>query len=207
MSVESLAIVLHHSQAKGTAKLVLIGIANHDGDGGAWPTIDTLARYANVTARNVQKALDTLEALGEVRRIYQAGGDHNIADHRRPNRYKILLQCPSSCDRTKHHRTTHELVFDDVSTRVSETTPHVGNDTGRGVGNDTQTVPVNPSTKTHVETPDPAAREALLRGTCAPPFTRHEFAPNGTCTHGCGVYADGRVEDPKTGRVLLEANR
>ena len=31
MSVEALALVLHHSQAQGTAKVVLIGIASHLG--------------------------------------------------------------------------------------------------------------------------------------------------------------------------------
>lgn len=205
MSVESIAIALHHSKATGTAKLVLLGIANHDGDGGAWPTIDTLARYANCDRRNVQRALDRLETLGEVRRVYQAGGDHNIADHRRPNRYQILLQCPSSCDRTRHHRTSHELVFDDVSTGVANSSPHGDIATGRGGAGATQTIPVNPSTKTQEKALDPAARATLLRGTCVPPFKRHEYV-GGICVHGCGCYADGRVEDPKTGRVLLEAD-
>lgn len=204
MSVEALAIVLHHSRASGTAKLVLIGIANHDGDGGAWPTIDTLARYANVHRRKVQDALATLERLGEVRRIVQAGGDHNIADHRRPNRYQILLICPSSCDRSRHHRTTRELVFDDLSTGVPNTAP--GADSGRGGGAEygTQTIPVNPSTKTDREVLDPAAREVLMRATCVQSDWRHKFV-GGVCINGCGVYQDGRVEDPNTGQVLLEA--
>jgi hypothetical protein len=114
MSVESIAIALHHSRAKGTAKLVLIGIANHDGDGGAWPSVATLAHYAGVDARNVQRAIDKLVALGEIRKDVQAGGDIRVPDHRRPNRYRFLLECPHNCDRTRNHRTRHrELIEPD----------------------------------------------------------------------------------------------
>lgn len=109
MSLEALAIALHHSKAKGTAKLVLIGIANHDGDGGSWPAVSTLAKYAGVDRRNVQRAIDSLESLGEVRRIRGAGGDHSTADHRRPNLYKFLLTCPDGCDRSRNHRTPRSV--------------------------------------------------------------------------------------------------
>lgn len=101
-----MAIALHHSRARGTAKLVLLGIANHDGDGGAWPAVYTLQRYAGgVDRRNVQRALDELESLGEIRRLIGAGGDHQTAEYRRPNRYLFLLRCPHDCDRTAAHRT------------------------------------------------------------------------------------------------------
>jgi hypothetical protein len=99
-----MAIVLHHSRAKGTAKLVLVGIANHDGDGGAWPSMATLARYAGVDARNARKAVAKLVALREVRVYVQEGGTLDWDDNRRPNRYELLLACPPACDRTKHHR-------------------------------------------------------------------------------------------------------
>ncbi len=95
-----MAIALRHSRAKGTAKVVMIGIANHDGDGGSWPSIDTLADYANVDPRSVQRAIDQLEKLGEVRRIVQGGGTHLTADAHRPNLYEVLLRCPVDCDRT-----------------------------------------------------------------------------------------------------------
>lgn len=108
MSVESLAIVLHHSRAKGTAKLILIGIANHDGDGGAWPSVATLAKYANCSRSQVQRSISTLEQLGEVQRYVQAGGDHRHAEHERPNRYSIRLRCPMDCDRTASHRTSRD---------------------------------------------------------------------------------------------------
>lgn len=104
MSVEALAVVLHHSKAKGTHKLVLLGIANHAGDGGAWPTVETLAHYANVEPRAVQKALQRLVSMGEVRIHRQAGGTYDMDDYRRPNRFDVLVECPPSCDRTMQHR-------------------------------------------------------------------------------------------------------
>ncbi len=106
MSIEHMAVVLHHSKARGTAKLVLLGIANHEGDGGAWPSVATLARYAGVDERNVRKAIRTLEGLGELRTALQAGGLPGAEDSQRPNRYSVAVMCPPWCDRTAHHRDT-----------------------------------------------------------------------------------------------------
>ncbi|MFI7587886.1 helix-turn-helix domain-containing protein [Spongisporangium articulatum] len=104
MSVEAISLALHHSRATGTVKLVLIGIANHEGDGGSWPSIATLARYANASERTVQRAIRQLEELGEVVVAIQAGGLADL-DHRyRPNRYEVTLRCPPDCDGTTRHR-------------------------------------------------------------------------------------------------------
>ena len=97
MSVEHLAIVLHHSRAKGTAKLILLGVANHQGDGGSWPAVTTLSRYANVSERNVRKALDALVSKGELLVTARPG---------RTNVYHVNVACPSWCDRTPNHRDT-----------------------------------------------------------------------------------------------------
>lgn len=105
MSVESMAIALHHSQARGTARLVLLGIANHDGDGGAWPAIATLCRYAGgVNESTVRRALAELVELGEITVEVNAGGDRRTPNDRRPNRYTVTLRCPRSCDRSAQHR-------------------------------------------------------------------------------------------------------
>ena len=72
MSVEAMAIVLHHSPSSGTDKVILLGIANHDGDGGAWPSVATLAKYANIDKRGVQKVLARLEESGQITRNIQA---------------------------------------------------------------------------------------------------------------------------------------
>jgi hypothetical protein len=143
MSVEAMAIALHHSRAKGTALIVLWGIANHDGDGGAWPSIATLAGYARVTERNVQKALDELERLGEIRRHRQSGGTARTPEHLRPNLYEFRLQCPPSCDRTKNHRTRGSYIVPELFTGVSVATPGVGSDRG-GVSVATPEPSINP---------------------------------------------------------------
>lgn len=104
MSVEAITIALHHSMSAGTVKLVLIGIANHDGDGGAWPSLATLARYTGKSRRVVQRALEELVALGEIVVHHNAGGDRTTRADQRPNLYRITLSCPPDCDGTKHHR-------------------------------------------------------------------------------------------------------
>jgi hypothetical protein len=105
VSVEAVAAVLHHSRAKGTDKLVLIGIANHAGDGGAWPTIDTLGKYAACSRTRVKQAIARLVELGEVSVAVQGGGNSDTRADRRPNRYDVLVACPPECDRTYQHRT------------------------------------------------------------------------------------------------------
>lgn len=108
MSVEAMAIALHHSQARGTAKVVLLGIANHAGDGGAFPKIATLAKYANVHPRRVVEALNTLGELGEIIIYRKDGGGRRTPEHQRPNLYELVLECPPECDRSMHHRVDGE---------------------------------------------------------------------------------------------------
>jgi hypothetical protein len=67
MSIEAVSLVLNHSRATGRAKLVLLGIANHLGDQGAWPSIGTLARYANASERSVKRDIQELVELGELK--------------------------------------------------------------------------------------------------------------------------------------------
>jgi hypothetical protein len=102
------AIALHHSRSRGTAKLVLIGIANHDGDGGAFPKIATLAKYAGVHPRHVTRCLNQLGELGEIVIHQSQGGTARTPEYVRPNLYEFILECPSECDRTKNHRIKDE---------------------------------------------------------------------------------------------------
>lgn len=153
MSVEIMAVVLHHSRATGTDKLVLLGIANHAGDGGAWPTVATLARYANATDRTVQRSLEKLVALGELTIRPQAGGSRDLPKHRRPNRYDVHVACPITCDRSPQHRIRDlpqapaDLWTDPVtqaSPGDSDVTPSPDVDvTPPGDAGVTQTVPMN----------------------------------------------------------------
>lgn len=104
MSVEHLAATLHHSQATGTVKLILLGIANHAGDGGSWPSLRTLSVYAHVDVRTVRRALARLEELGEIARHVQAGGLAHVHPYERPNLYEVLVTCPEGCEGGPNHR-------------------------------------------------------------------------------------------------------
>lgn len=156
MSVEALAVVLHHSRATGTDKLVLLGVANHAGDGGAWPAVSTLARYANVTERNVQKALRRLVELGELRVHLQDGGRHNTPSYERPNRYDVLVSCPSTCDGTTQHRERRlpQAPADLWINPLSPATPPVASDTR----------PLSPATPHPLSpaTPEPSTQHTQL---------------------------------------------
>lgn len=132
MSVEALAIALHHSRAKGAAKLVLLGIANHDGDGGSWPSMATLARYAGVTPDQARKLVRKLEDLREVRVLRQEGGTQHTPDHMRPNLYEFKLTCPADCDGTTRHRNRGTLPlpqFTGLSTPPADSLSPIGANT------------------------------------------------------------------------------
>jgi hypothetical protein len=105
LSVEAMAIALRHSRATAAARTILVGIANHDGDGGAWPSMETLSVYGNVSMPNAREAVKRLVALGEISVDINGGGMLNTPEHMRTNLYKFLLKCPPNCDGTKAHKT------------------------------------------------------------------------------------------------------
>lgn len=90
MSIQQVAAVLEHSRSHGGARLVLIAIANHDGDGGSWPTIETIGREANLTENSVHAAISKLQEIGELKVHRNAGGTRDCAADRRPNRYEVF---------------------------------------------------------------------------------------------------------------------
>lgn len=203
MSVEAMATVLHHSQASGTAKVVLIGIANHAGDGGAWPSIASLAKYARVDERTVQRAIRKLEELGEIRVHAQSGGTRSTQDRYRPNRYDVLVACPPDCDRSMAHRCASD---DDVETSVdapirgdATVTPHA--ETGvtpaspltlvRGDASVASGVtPTSPEPSyNHPDTPQPPASGGHESTTCSKPGP----TPHPNC-RGCGTTNRQREE-------------
>lgn len=66
MSIEVMNAVWRESQATGRARLVLLAIADHQGEIGAWPSIATLARMVNASERSVQRDIQELVELGEL---------------------------------------------------------------------------------------------------------------------------------------------
>lgn len=186
MSIEAMAVVLHHSSAVGTAKLVLLGIANHEGDGGSWPSMKTLARYANADVRTVQRAIGHLIEIGELKRGVQQGGDRHTPDAERTNLYRVLVVCPPECDRSTRHRMDRVLP---TITPVAPASPG-GTSVTRGV------TPASP--KPSMNHPSTQVTEEPHVGTRASGH-KHSFDEvSGYCR--CGYRDDGRLIDPKSGR-------
>lgn len=121
-----MAIALHHSRASGTALVILLGIANHDGDGGSWPSMTTLAKYGRCSIGQARRSVRKLEELGEVIVYQNGGGTSTTADHSRPNLYKITLSCPAECDRSKNHRTREPLAALDPLAPMQGDSTHAG---------------------------------------------------------------------------------
>lgn len=111
MSNEAQAVALHHSQASGTDKVIMIAIANYAGEDGAWCSIPTLAKIANVTEESARRAVRRLEALGEIETEVNGGYGKQLKKpkHTRTNRYEVTLRCPEWCDHSMQHRDTREF--------------------------------------------------------------------------------------------------
>lgn len=177
MSIESISIALHHSRATGAAKLVLIGIANHDGDGGSWPAVSTLARYAGVDPRSVKRSISQLVELHEIRRDIQGGGDNRTAEHQRPNRYHFLLTCPPNCDRTSRHRTRPVVALEPEFEGVTPVSPGDASVT-RGVTPTSPKPSSNPPSTSNKETHVPDREH----GACG-----HLMIDDRHCERGCSA--------------------
>ena len=91
MSINALNWVAQHSASKVNDRLVLFGIADAADRNGhnAWPTIETLAEFANVDRRTVQRAIAALRDLGELSVEKNMGGGSDWRGNRRPNRYSL----------------------------------------------------------------------------------------------------------------------
>lgn len=82
MSIQAVAWVLEHSEAKLADRLVLIAIANHADARGwnAWPSIEKIAEEAGIHDVTVWRSVKALEELGEIAVERRPG---------RPNRYRL----------------------------------------------------------------------------------------------------------------------
>lgn len=89
MSVRVMAWVWEYAQVKSGTLLVLLALADfaHDDGGGAYPSMDTLARKARLEVRHTQAVVKRLEGMGYIRVDY-AEGPHNV------NVYTVLMTLP-----------------------------------------------------------------------------------------------------------------
>jgi len=88
MSIEIMNAVWRHSKADGRARLVLLAIADHQGEMGAWPSLATLAKMVNASERSVQRDIDYLQQIGELEVHYQQAPTRN---HYKSNLYFVKL--------------------------------------------------------------------------------------------------------------------
>ena len=87
MSVQALSAALSFDVGDSTRKLVLLGLANHAHDDGtaAYAGVEKLAKYANCSARTVQRHIAKLLEDGFLRE-----GDQTVIDPRIPARYRPI---------------------------------------------------------------------------------------------------------------------
>ena len=100
MSFGASAVAWHHSQAKGTDLLVLMSLANYINDDGAWPKVETIAKGARTSVRQVHRSLAVLKQLGEISWEHGAGVGRGVY---KSNLYKLLLSCPPECSGDWNH--------------------------------------------------------------------------------------------------------
>jgi hypothetical protein len=108
MSYEAIAAALNHSQASTSARLVLVTIAHFEGERGAWPSQETLAKLTGLNPRTIRRAIHELKELNELDVISDDGQGFGS---RKTNRYFLILDCPDDCDRSLNHKkVTAEIV-------------------------------------------------------------------------------------------------
>lgn len=66
MGIQVMNAVWRHSKSQGRQRLVLLAIADHQGELGAWPSIATLSTMANASERSIQRDIKALAELGEL---------------------------------------------------------------------------------------------------------------------------------------------
>lgn len=80
--------VWKHSISDGRARLVLLAIADHQGEMGAWPSIAKLAQMVNASPRSVKRDIQYLQEIKELKVELQnapTGGQYKT------NRYWVTL--------------------------------------------------------------------------------------------------------------------
>ena len=101
MSIQAIAYVLEHSEARGLTRLVLLAIANHaDAHGmNAYPSVDQIAREARVHRATVFRAILELERDGELEVTRGRGAGQKSL-------YRITFIRVAPCDVKRSHPAT-----------------------------------------------------------------------------------------------------
>jgi hypothetical protein len=98
MSIEISNAVWRESKSTGRARLVLLAIADHQGEIGAWPSIETIAKMVNSSERSVQRDIQELVALGELEVHVQKAPSRG---QYKSNLYWVILPSLSGVTKTR----------------------------------------------------------------------------------------------------------
>ena len=124
MSLEIQNAVWQESKSSGRARLVLLSIADHQGQFGAWPSIATIAKLVNASERSVQRDIQELEKSGELIVRYRKAPTRGTY---KANLYWVNL--PS----VAHHISEVTDCVSEVSKDASEVTKSASEVTAGGV--------------------------------------------------------------------------
>jgi hypothetical protein len=119
MSIQIMNAVWRESKSKGRARLVLLSIADHQGELGAWPSIETLAKMVNSSPRSVQRDIQDLIELGELKVEFRSAPTYGPY---KANRYFVTL--PGVTDEVSEVTKTASEVTD-LDSEVTESAPEV----------------------------------------------------------------------------------
>jgi hypothetical protein len=157
-------LVWEHSQAKGSARLVLLALARRADDRGyCFPGIDWLTQRTQLTDRGVELALRRLVEMGELQMI-GGGGRH------KPNQYWIRLgENPEQISPIKDVNPEQGSPFNE------EETPKSVPKTPNGFRKTPKSVPRNPERISPHTSLDTSDIRQVKRTTVAPPPELVEF--------------------------------
>lgn len=105
---DALGAVLSHSMARGSDKVILLGIALYQSqseDGWASLTLAQISEFSKVHARSARRSIRAVAESGELL-VETNGGEPigpNATEHHRPNRYRSIVACPEWCDGAPGH--------------------------------------------------------------------------------------------------------
>jgi DNA-binding Lrp family transcriptional regulator len=134
MSIKVMQAVWQESQSVGRARLVLLAIADHQGEIGAWPSIETIANMVNASERSVQRDIQELVDLGELLVLWRQAPTKN---RYKANLYWVNLPSVSHLF-DDEQEVTDEV--DEVTNEVHEVTDEAHEVTARGVLTITRTI-------------------------------------------------------------------
>jgi len=98
VSIEISNAVWRESKSSGRARLVLLAIADHQGEIGAWPSIETIAKMVNSSERSVQRDIQELVTLGELEVHVQKAPSRG---QYKSNLYWVILPSLSGVTKTR----------------------------------------------------------------------------------------------------------